>query len=279
MSDQLPPAGWYPAPHANNEQRYWDGAQWLEPTPVPALGDHAATALYPTETVYPTNSADQSQPKKSRKGWIIGGSIAAGVLLIGGVGSALGMGENVPESKPESTATPSSAPVVEEEPTTFIEVPDVSGMTVIDAIARITAVGLKAPEITTFDDPTAIVLSTEPKLGYEVEEGRTIVFTVEEKPKFTLGQQNAISKAQSYLRMTGFSRTGLIGQLEYEGFSTDDAAFGADNSGADWNAECAEKAQSYLDMTSFSRDGLYDQLAYEGFSAEQIEFGLATVGY
>lgn len=32
MSDQLPPPGWYPAPHANNEQRYWDGAQWLEGT-------------------------------------------------------------------------------------------------------------------------------------------------------------------------------------------------------------------------------------------------------
>lgn len=31
MTDQLPPAGWYPAPHANNEQRYWDGTQWQEP--------------------------------------------------------------------------------------------------------------------------------------------------------------------------------------------------------------------------------------------------------
>lgn len=36
MSDQLPPPGWYPAPHANNEQRYWDGAQWLEAAPTPA---------------------------------------------------------------------------------------------------------------------------------------------------------------------------------------------------------------------------------------------------
>lgn len=31
MSDQNPAPGWYPAPHANNEQRYWDGAQWIEP--------------------------------------------------------------------------------------------------------------------------------------------------------------------------------------------------------------------------------------------------------
>lgn len=26
-----PPAGWYPAPHANNENRYWDGTRWIEP--------------------------------------------------------------------------------------------------------------------------------------------------------------------------------------------------------------------------------------------------------
>lgn len=33
-----PDAGWYPAPHANNEQRYWDGMQWLEPTQPPVPG-------------------------------------------------------------------------------------------------------------------------------------------------------------------------------------------------------------------------------------------------
>ena len=55
--------------------------------------------------------------------------------------------------------------------------------------------------------------------------------------------------------------------------------FGADNAGADWNAEAAEKAKSYLDMTSFSRDGLYDQLAFEGFTDPEIQFGLTAVGY
>ena len=84
---------------------------------------------------------------------------------------------------------------------------------------------------------------------------------------------------RSYLALTGFSRTGLIGQLEFEGFSTEDATFGADNAGADWNAEAAEKAKSYLDMTSFSRDGLYDQLAFEGFTDPEIQYGLTAVGY
>ncbi|PPG14547.1 hypothetical protein C5C74_13700 [Rathayibacter sp. AY1E8] len=29
------PAGWYPAPHANNEQRYWDGQRWHDDAPPP----------------------------------------------------------------------------------------------------------------------------------------------------------------------------------------------------------------------------------------------------
>ena len=46
MTDQLPPAGWYPAAHANNEQRYWDGTQWFEPTPqAPSATQTAAANL------------------------------------------------------------------------------------------------------------------------------------------------------------------------------------------------------------------------------------------
>ncbi len=34
MTDPTPAPGWYPAPHANNEQRYWDGTQWQEASPI-----------------------------------------------------------------------------------------------------------------------------------------------------------------------------------------------------------------------------------------------------
>lgn len=284
MSDQLPPAGWYPAPHANHEQRYWDGAQWLEPTPEP-LGDHSATAIYPTNAPNLTDAPAKSAAKKSRKGWIIGGSIAVGVLAIGGIGSALGLG-SAPESEPWTTATPWSAPddtesVAEpvEDPVVMVVVPDVVGMTVTDALLELFSKGMGAPDISSFDDPLAKVLSTDPIAGEKVEHGTETTLTVEEKPKLTLGQENAISKAKNYLSLMGFSRSGLIEQLEFEGFSNEEATFGADNAGADWNAECAEKAQSYIDMMSFSRQGLSEQLSFEGFTAEQIEFGLAAVGY
>lgn len=31
----LPPAGWYPAPHAAGQSRYWDGTAWTEPEMQP----------------------------------------------------------------------------------------------------------------------------------------------------------------------------------------------------------------------------------------------------
>lgn len=98
-------------------------------------------------------------------------------------------------------------------------------------------------------------------------------------PSLTLAQQQAIAQAESYLDYTAFSRTGLIDQLEYEGFSTEDATFAVDNITVDWNAQAAASAKSYIDMMAFSRAGLIDQLLYEGFTPEQAEYGVSAVGY
>lgn len=98
-------------------------------------------------------------------------------------------------------------------------------------------------------------------------------------PAATLSQQNATRSAESYLRFTAFSRTGLISQLEYEGFETADAEYAVDHVTVDWNEQAAKSAQSYLEFTSFSRQGLIDQLLFEGFTAEQAEYGVAAVGY
>ena len=94
-----------------------------------------------------------------------------------------------------------------------------------------------------------------------------------------LENANCIKTAQQYINYTAFSRSGLISQLEYEGYSTESAEYSVDSLNIDWNNQCAKMAQQYLDYSSFSRSGLYDQLAYEGFSSEQIEYGLSQVGY
>ena len=95
----------------------------------------------------------------------------------------------------------------------------------------------------------------------------------------TMGQRNAAEKAKQYLEYTAFSYTGLIQQLQYEGYPVDEATYGADNCGADWNAQAAAKAQQYLEYTSFSRSGLIEQLEYEGFISSQAEYGASAVGY
>ncbi|MCX6409475.1 MAG: Ltp family lipoprotein [Actinobacteria bacterium] len=43
--------------------------------------------------------------------------------------------------------------------------------------------------------------------------------------------QQAAAKAQDYLRVMPFSRTGLITQLEYEGFTQDEAVYGVNSTG------------------------------------------------
>jgi hypothetical protein len=54
MSDSnAPAAGWYPAPHAGNEQRYWDGAQWTEPQPAPVASAPLTDPSAPAPGWYP----------------------------------------------------------------------------------------------------------------------------------------------------------------------------------------------------------------------------------
>lgn len=92
----------------------------------------------------------------------------------------------------------------------------------------------------------------------------------------TAGQENAIKKAESYLKYSGFSRHGLIEQLEYEQFSAADATFAVDHVTVDWNKEAVEKAESYLKYSWFSTSGLIDQLEYEGFTVAQAQYGANT---
>ena len=87
-------------------------------------------------------------------------------------------------------------------------------------------------------------------------------------------QRNARESAEAYLRFSAFSRTGLIEQLEYEGYSFEDASYAVDEANADWFEQAEKSAESYLDYSSFSRSGLLDQLLYEGFSEAEAAYGV-----
>ena len=98
------------------------------------------------------------------------------------------------------------------------------------------------------------------------------------KPAAADAQADAVSRAKSYIKTSGFSRDGLISQLEFEGFTTEEAEYGADNCGADWLEMAEKKAKSYIKTSGFSRDGLVDQLEFEGFTTEEAEHGADNCG-
>lgn len=87
-------------------------------------------------------------------------------------------------------------------------------------------------------------------------------------------QINALSKAEDYLSMTAFSKSGLYDQLIFEQFPADAAQFAVDNIVTDWNKQALKKAEDYLKMSSFSDGSLHDQLIFEGFTEEQVQYAM-----
>lgn len=113
-----------------------------------------------------------------------------------------------------------------------------------------------------------------------VKTGKNLVWSQSKSatPKENVNQSNARRKAASYLSYSAFSRSGLIEQLEFEGFSNSDAIYGTDAQNTDWNKQAAKKAASYLSYSAFSLSGLIEQLEYEGFTPEQATFGANSTG-
>lgn len=94
----------------------------------------------------------------------------------------------------------------------------------------------------------------------------------------TKGQKNALAQAHSYLDFSAFSYIGLIDQLEYEGYTREEATYAADNCGANWMEQALKNAESYLSFSAFSYSGLIDQLEYEGYTKEECTYAADNCG-
>lgn len=126
-------------------------------------------------------------------------------------------------------------------------------------------------EVSTGSSDTATVAAEAPVIETKAPETMPV-------DTATVGEKNALKKAKSYLSFTGFSYTGLIWQLEYEGFTTEEATYAADNCGADWYEQAEKKAKSYLEISAFSQKGLIEQLEYEGFTTSEAAQAVANCG-
>jgi len=96
----------------------------------------------------------------------------------------------------------------------------------------------------------------------------------EKSNEVTLGEKNALSSALNYLAVMPFSHSGLVKQLEFEGYTNEEAVYAADNCGADWNEQALKSALNYLATMPFSKSGLVEQLKFEGFTNDQAVYGV-----
>lgn len=101
---------------------------------------------------------------------------------------------------------------------------------------------------------------------------------VETEKVLTVGEINALNLASAYLDVMPFSLNGLIEQLEYEGFTYEEAKFAADNCGIDWREQAVLMGRMYLELYDFSNTDLYEQLKYEGFSGDEAGYALRELG-
>ena len=118
-----------------------------------------------------------------------------------------------------------------------------------------------------------VIIEAEPEEASNVTETSS-----SETSSATLGEKNAAKSALNYLAYISFSYSGLVDQLKYEGFTHEEAVYGVDRCGADWNEQAAKSALNYLAYTSFSYSGLVDQLKYEGFTHEEAVYGVDRCG-
>lgn len=89
----------------------------------------------------------------------------------------------------------------------------------------------------------------------------------------TTGERNALASANTYLKYSAFSYSGLIDQLEFEGYTNSEAVYAVDNCGADWKEQAAKSAETYLKYSAFSYTGLIKQLEFEGFTSDEATYG------
>jgi hypothetical protein len=120
VSEQPPnefaPPGWFPDPTGQQAQRWWDGEQWgQQAQSLPANEQEPPLSYQPQQS--------DNQPWPVRKSWLrrnkvptVLGSLAALVIVVGGIASTSGNAKQagnataIAMATPTGTATPSRAP-------------------------------------------------------------------------------------------------------------------------------------------------------------------------
>lgn len=87
----------------------------------------------------------------------------------------------------------------------------------------------------------------------------------------------AVLQAKKYVSELSFSYKGLVEQLEFDGFTHEQAIYAADNCNSDWFKQALLQARGYLSEQSFSYKGLVEQLEFDGFTHEEAIYAADNV--
>lgn len=140
--------------------------------------------------------------------------------------------------------------------------------------SKVTKPIIEEAEIEQIEEPKEEIETPQP----EPESTPSPAPEEKKEPTISTGQANAQKKAVNYLNVMAFSYQGLVEQLEYEGFTSEEAIYGVDHCGANWSEQALKKAKSYLNTMAFSYTGLMQQLEYEGFSTQEASYGVDHCG-
>jgi len=276
------PAGWYPQP--DGQQRYWDGQQWTENF-APGVTPETPTGVLPAT---PAGVPSETHPPAARKNWFVRHKIltAIGAVLLLGIVSSLANGGGTKSDRvaaidqvATSTAPAQSAADKAAAAQAVIDKAAAdkaaADQAVVDQAAADKAAAAQAVIDKAAADKAAAAKATADKAAAAKAAAAK---KIADANRLTTAQENAKRKAESYLEMSGFSRSGLIEQLQFEGFTVNDAKRAIDSMNVNWNTEAEQKAKSYIELSGFSRSGLIEQLIFEGFTKTQAAHGANSVG-
>jgi len=276
------PAGWYPQP--DGQQRYWDGQQWTENF-APGVTPETPTGVLPAT---PAGVPSETHPPAARKNWFVRHKIltAIGAVLLLGIVSSLANGGGTKSDRvaaidqvATSTAPAQSAADKAAAAQAVIDKAAAdkaaADQAVVDQAAADKAAAAQAVVDKAAADKAAAAKATADKAAAAKAAAAK---KIADANRLTTAQENAKRKAESYLEMSGFSRSGLIEQLQFEGFTVNDAKRAIDSMNVNWNTEAEQKAKSYIELSGFSRSGLIEQLIFEGFTKTQAAHGADSVG-
>jgi hypothetical protein len=256
------PAGWFP--QGDGQQRYWDGEQWTD-----NFAPGAASVTFPSQ---------------ARKNWFLRHKVltAIGAVLLLGTFASIASGSGTKTITTASVAEPVAASATPDQAALDRAAADkvaadqaaADKVTADQAAADKVAADQVAADKVAADQAAADKVVADRKAAAD----KVVADKAAAANRLTVPQENAKRSAESYLEMSGFSRSGLISQLKYEGFAVKDSERAIRSMKVNWNTEADQSAKSYIDMSGFSRSGLIEQLEYEGFTKAQAAHGASSAG-